>query len=113
MPSFENLFPLIPLAILAVFGYRYLKNGSLIGAILGGRVRETLGEITLSSGSFTSRVLKVQLLDEDDATAPSVVLVLTSKAPLAASVAPIKMSRTDARTLADLLTRAAGPRGST
>jgi hypothetical protein len=113
MPSFENFFPLLPLAIFAFFGYRYFKNGSLVGALLGGRVGETLGEVALASGSFTSRVLKVQLLDDDNSTDPSVILVLTSKAPLAASVAPIKMSRNDARTLAELLMRASGPRGTT
>jgi hypothetical protein len=113
MPSFENLFPFIPLAILAVFAWRYFKSGSLVGAMLGGRVRETVGEIALTSGSFGSRTLKVQILDDDDATNPTVALVLTSKALLAASMVPIKISRTDARALADLLMSAAGPRGNT
>ena len=62
MPSFQQIFPFIPLAVFAFFAWRYLRNGSLVGALLGGKLTETIGEISLSSQGLSSRVLRVSLM---------------------------------------------------
>ncbi|HEY2676068.1 MAG TPA: hypothetical protein VGI65_03805 [Steroidobacteraceae bacterium] len=106
MPTFDQIFPLVPLAILAFFAWRYFRSGSLVGALLGGRITDALGEIPLSSSSFSSRVLKVSVLAPSNGGPPEVALAVTSKAPLAASVVPIKLSMSQARELIELLQRA-------
>jgi hypothetical protein len=62
MPSFQQIFPFIPLAVFAFFGWRYFRSGSLVGALLGGKLTETIGEISLSSRGLSSRVLRVSLM---------------------------------------------------
>jgi hypothetical protein len=62
MPSFQQIFPFIPLAVFALFAWRYFRRGSLVGALLGGKLTETIGEISLSSQGLSSRVLRVSLM---------------------------------------------------
>ena len=107
MPAFDKIFPFLPLAVVGYFAWRYFKGGSLVAALLGGRVTETVGEVALSSTNFTSRVLKVQLLDPGDGAAMDVALSITSRAPLAAGVVPGRLTRAQAVELARLLQRAA------
>ena len=106
MPSFDTLFPLIPLAILGYFAWRYFRRGSIVGALLGGRIVETIGEIKLASSSFGSQTLQVHRLDPGGGSASFVALADTSKAALGASVVPIKLSGPQANELAALLQRA-------
>ena len=106
MPTFQQIFPLIPLLILALFAWRYFKNGGLVGALLGGRVAETIGEISLSTYGMTSRVLRVSLMASPEVGPKDIALAITSKAPLAASVVPVKLSHAQALELLALLQRA-------
>jgi hypothetical protein len=106
MPTFQQIFPFIPLLIFAYFAWRYFKNGSLVGALLGGRLTDTIGEIDLASSSFTSRVLRVSLMAAPDGRPNDVALSITSKAALGASVVPFKLSRAQALELVALLQRA-------
>jgi hypothetical protein len=106
MPTFQQIFPFIPLLMLAFFAWRYFKNGSLVGALLGGRLTETIGEISLSSSVFTSRVLRVSLMAAPEGGAKDVALAITSKAALGASVVPVKLSHAQALELLTLLQRA-------
>ena len=108
MPNIENVVPFAVLAILALFGWRYFKAGSLVGALLGGRIRETIGEITLDSGVASSRVLRVQTLEVGSEPELLVALAITSKAPFGASVVPIKLTRLQTLGLIALLQKASG-----
>jgi hypothetical protein len=107
MPTFQQIFPFVPLLILAFFAWRYFKNGSLVGALLGGRLTETIGEISLSSSGLTSRVLRVSLMAAPEGGGPKdIALAITSKAALGASVVPFKLSHAQALELLTLLQRA-------
>jgi len=105
----DQYFWLLPLAIVGVFAWRFIRSGSLTGALLGGRISNTVGEVELRSSALTSRVLKVHVLETKSDVTPQVALAIVSKAPLAASMVPIKLSRDQARQLASLLEKAAGP----
>jgi hypothetical protein len=106
MPSFEQIFPFIPLAVVAFFAWRYFRSGSLVGALLGGRLTETIGEISLSSKGQSSRVLRVSLMEARPMESPELALAITSKAALGASVVPFKLSHAQALKLISLLQRA-------
>jgi hypothetical protein len=107
MPAFQLFFPVIPmLLILAFFAWRYFKNGSLVGALLGGRLTETIGEISVSSSGLSSRVLRVFLMETPEAGPKDIALAITSKAALAASVVPLKLSHAQGLELLALLQRA-------
>jgi hypothetical protein len=106
MQNLQYIFPLLPLVAFGYFGWRYFKNGSLVGAFLDGRVTETIGEIALSSSGMTSRVLRVSLLAAPEGAPHDIALAITSKAALSASVVPFKLSRTQALELVALLQRA-------
>src|SRR5450631_3539971 len=96
MPTFQQIFPFVPLAVFAFFGWRYFKSGSLVGALLGGKLTDTIGEIPLSSGNFSSRVLRVSLMAASPGESPELALAITSKAALGASVVPFKLSHMQA-----------------
>jgi hypothetical protein len=106
--NFEKLLPLIPVLILAYFAWRYFKYGSLTGAMLGGRISRTIGEVKVSTSSFSSSVLRVGVLETDPLAPPQVALTVVSKAVLAASMVPFKLSADQARQLAALLNQATG-----
>lgn len=106
MPTLQQIFPFVPLVIFAFFGWRYFKNGSLVGALLGGRLTETIGEISLSSSGLTSRVLRVSLMAAPEGGPKDIALAITSKAKLGASVVPLKLSHAQALELLTLLQRA-------
>lgn len=107
MPAaFDFIFWAAFLLIGGSFAWRYFKAGSFTGAMLGGTVRETLGELTLASGSASSQVLKVHILTAKGSDEPFIGLAIVSKAPLGASMVPIKLSRSQATELSGLLQQA-------
>ena len=107
MPNMQYIFPLIPLALLGLFAWRYVRNGSLVGALLGGRLADTIGELPISSSGLTSRVLRISLLDTPGGGPHDIALAITSKAPFGASVVPVKLSHAQALELIALLQVAA------
>lgn len=106
VPDALELISLFILAVIGFWGWRYFRAGSLVGALLGGRIRETVGEIVLASSSAGSSVLRVQLLDTRDGAEPVVVLSVTQKGLLRASMIPIRLTRAQAREVGALLQRA-------
>jgi hypothetical protein len=106
MPTFQQIFPFILVAVLGFFAWRYFRSGSLVGALLGGRLTETIGEISLSSQALSSRVLRVSLMAARPGESPELALSITSKAALGASVVPFKLSHAQALELISLLQRA-------
>jgi hypothetical protein len=105
MPSLNQIFPFIPLVVFAIFGWRYFRSGSLVGALLGGRLTETIGEISLSSQGISSRVLRVSLMAAPLGQSPELALAITSKAAFGASVVPFKLTHPQALELISLLQR--------
>ncbi|MGN6729686.1 MAG: hypothetical protein ACTHJG_07630 [Rhodanobacteraceae bacterium] len=101
----EYLFWVFFVGVLAHLVWRYFRNGSFTGAMLGGRVSGEIGEIPLSSGSFSSQVLRVLNMESPQGER-FIGLSVVSKAPLAVSVAPYRLSRAQAQQLASLLQRA-------
>jgi len=102
-----ELIGIAVLALLGFFLFRYLRAGSLVGALLGGRIRETVGETTLASSATSSAVLPVQTLDAFSGREPIIAPTITRKAPLAVSVTPFRLTRAQALEVAELLARAA------
>jgi hypothetical protein len=105
--DFDTLLPFIPLAFIAYFAWRYFKHGSLTGAFLGGRISRSVGEVKVSTSSFSSSVLRVGVLETDPMNPPQVALTIVSKAVFGASMVPYKLSADQARQLAALLHQAA------
>ena len=89
------------------FAWKWYRYGSFTGATLDARITKTVGEITVSSSTITSTVLKVDTLETSPGTLPQIALVLISKAlPFGASMTPIKLSQIQAKQLIDLLQKA-------
>jgi uncharacterized protein with ACT and thioredoxin-like domain len=82
MDKLGDYFWLIPLAFFGVFAWRFIRSGSLAGALLGGRIANTVGEIELQSSTFGSQVLRVHVLESTSEVARQVALAIVSKAPL-------------------------------
>lgn len=103
-------FPLIFFAVFALVAGRFvlgrLKYGSWTGSFLKGTIDQTHGEVELSRGLANSQLMKVVTLREDGGS-EFVGLVITAKAPLAASMQPFRLSKDQAQELARLLAIAA------
>ena len=92
--------------ILAFFLYRYVRSGSLAGALLGGKIVQEVGEIRLDEGLASSQTLKVHAMQSHSGE-NFVGVALVSKAALGASMMPFRLSKSQARALIQLLERAA------
>lgn len=107
----RHLVFLVPLIAFGVLGWRALRYGGLTGALVGARVRRTLGEVSSSGPGSRSRTLSVQLLDVAPGAEPSVLLLVASRATMSSTTTPIAMSRADARALAQVLNQVPPPDG--
>lgn len=103
----EYLFFAVFGAFVLYFAWRFLRGGSLVGALLGGSVEHECGEISLGSSSVHSQRLKVYAMKSPDG-GRFVGVAIVAKAPLAASMTPFKLSCAQAEELAELLKRASG-----
>lgn len=106
-----DFFPLIFIAIFVLVGGRFLygrvKHGSWTGALLGGSIDQTFGELHLNKSAVSSQTLKVVSLRDGGGAEDFVGLVFTAKAPLGASMQPFKLSKAQAQELATYLSMAA------
>lgn len=103
--KFEYLFWAFFAFALANMAWRYFRSGSFTGAMLGGTIKREIGQVAIASGSVSSQNLKVHAMESSDGES-FVGLALVSKAPLAASMVPIKLSRSQAQDLVRLLQQA-------
>jgi len=98
-------------AIFALIGGHFLygrvKYGSWTGAFLKGSIAQTVGEVELARGMSGTQKLTVQLMKGSEESEEFVGLVVVSKAALAASMQPYKLSKAQARELAGYLNLAA------
>ncbi len=106
MDYFQLIFFAVFALVAGSFLFGRLKYGSWTGAFLKGSIEQTYGEVLLSGGVASSQVLKVVELRDANGQA-FVGLVITAKAPLAASMTPYRLSKDQARELSGLLTLAA------
>ena len=106
MDYFQIVFFIVFALIAGSFLLGRLKYGSWTGAFLKGSIERTYGEVLLSRGAGSSQVLRVVEL-KDSGGRKFVGLVVTAKAPLAASLTPYKLSKDQARELSGLLATAA------
>jgi hypothetical protein len=106
MDYFQLIFFAIFALVVGRFLYGRLKYGSWTGSFLKGSIDRTIGEVRLSAGIGGTHTLKIHTLRSDD-DARSVALVVVSKAALAASMQPYRLSKAQALELASLLTQAA------
>ena len=102
MDYFQLIFFAVFALIVGSLLFGRLKYGSWTGAFLKGSIEQTYGEVMLARGVASSQVLKVVAL-KDSGGESFVGLVITSKAPLAASMTPYRLSKDQARELAGLL----------
>ena len=105
MDHFKLLFFAVIIFIIGGFLLARLKYGSWTGAFLKGSIERTYGEVVISRGFASSKVVKVVGLRGGDGD--FVGLVLTVKAPLGVNMTPYRLSKVQARELAELLTSAA------
>ncbi len=109
--SFEYVFFAVFAAVVIFFVWRWVRSGSLTGAMLGGSIEKEFGEIPLEGGALHSQTLKVYAMKSPSGE-NFVGVSLVAKAPLAASMTPFKLSRAQAQELATLLSRASGFHGA-
>jgi hypothetical protein len=102
MDYIQILFFVVFAFVAGSFLFGRLKYGSWTGAFLKGSIEQTYGEVLLTRGVANSQVLKVVEL-RDSAGQAFVGLVITAKAPLAASMTPYRLSKAQARELSGLL----------
>ena len=102
----QLIFGAVFVLVAGSFVLARLKYGSWTGAFLKGSIEQTYGEVTLSGGVASSQVMKVVELRDGEGQA-FVGLVITAKAPLAASMTPFRLSKDQARELSSLLSLAA------
>jgi hypothetical protein len=100
------LFGILLLVIAGSFVWRYLRSGSLTGALLGGKIESTIGEITLSRAGLSSSVLRIHVMRETGQSDPFLGLSVVSKAPLGASMVPVRLTRAQVQELQTMLQQA-------
>jgi len=106
MDYFQLIFFAVFALIAGSFLLGRLKYGSWTGAFLKGSIEQTYGEVLLTRGFASSWALKVVELRDSNGQ-PFVGLVITAKAPFAASMTPYRLSKDQARELSSLLSLAA------
>jgi len=104
-----DYFPLVIAAVFVLVGGRFLINrvkySSWTGAFLKGSINRTVGEVELTPATGMTQTLRVVTLRPDDG--PEFVgFVVIAKAPLAASMTPYRLSKSEAQRPASLLSTA-------
>src|SRR4051812_12277899 len=106
MDYFQLIFFVLFAMVAGRFLFGRLKYGSWTGAFLKGSIEQTYGEVVLAGVMASSQALKVVELRDSNREA-FVGLVITTKAPLAASMTPYRLTKDQARELSALLSMAA------
>lgn len=91
--------------LLAVGVHQLVIHGGLRGALFGARIRTTVGEVDLVGSSFTKRTLLIYRLEPGNAADIGVELRVRTLG--AYHVDGMPLTKAQARTLSQLLTKAA------
>jgi hypothetical protein len=96
---------IVVLPILGVLLVQYFRTGSMVGALVGGRVRETVGEMYLDLAR-RPLLLRVQILEALGTGQPIIALTVNRQGDLG-RFRIVRLDRDRAQELAELLVRAA------
>lgn len=92
------------LLFVGYFIFRIIKYKGFRGALFGGEITKTFGEIELSKPGMLKTKLRIHRIKADGKN--DVGIEVISKSPLSYHVYPVKLSREEATRLAELITRA-------
>jgi hypothetical protein len=101
MPRPEILFAIAFITVVGFFVFRAVKYGGLRGALYGGRVVETFGDVEVSRYGSTRTLLRVLLLEDG-----RIVLEQSTRAVLAVSLSGFPMVPSEADQLIQFLQQA-------
>ena len=101
MPGPEKLFFIVFFGIVAAFVYRAVKYGGFRGAMYGGRVVATFGDVEVERTGTMKSVMRVHVLDDG-----RIVLEQSSRALLAASMSGVPMNPVNVDQLISFLQQA-------
>jgi hypothetical protein len=102
------LLMLLPLGVIAWLISRVIRFGGLVGALLGARSKEMVGEVQSERASGVRQIFRVHVLETELGQGPMVGLQTTTYAWGSRKTMAARLSPAQARDLAALLTRAAG-----
>jgi hypothetical protein len=91
--------------VAVVFLVRFVRAGSLVGALLGGSIEQECGEVATPNVGPGSRTVKVYSM-RDSSGGAFVGVSLVSKSAFAASMNGFRLTSAQAKDLASLLSRA-------
>jgi len=101
-------FAIVFAAILAVWIYKLVAHGGFRGAMFGARIRDTVGELDITSSRFMKQKLVIYRLDsERPSNDPAVGLEMRFTSFASYQMQPLPLTKSQARTLSQLLARAA------
>lgn len=101
MPMPESLFFVVFAGFAGYFVYRYVKYGGFRGALYGSAIARTVGEVQLQGSSSSTTTLRVHLLEDG-----RIILEVSSRATMAATLNGYSMTVSNAGELAELLQQA-------
>lgn len=101
MPISESLFLVVFAGFVGYFVYRYVRYGGFRGALYGSAIARTLGEVQLQGSSSATTTLRVHLLEDR-----RIILEVSSRATMAATLHGYPMTVGNAGELAELLQQA-------
>lgn len=108
MSDYAFLLPLGVFALVGIlFGYRYLRFGSLLGVVVGARVVRTIGKVESQRAMGTRRILEVHVLEPEPGGSSMVAVGETTRGSGSWKFSAFKLSAEEARRLAGLLEQAA------
>jgi len=97
----ESVVPIFILGTFAWLGYKVISSGGFKGAVLGGRIAETIGEIPLKNRGPGFHMLRVHKLEGGD-----IAFEVSSKAAFGFSVTGFSVPPSEAEVLVRLLQKA-------
>jgi hypothetical protein len=103
------VFVIVGLAVLSLI-VKLVRNRGFKGAMFGAPVQRLVGEIELRPRPrvMMTTTVKVHALEPSDPSrGPDVGIEVTRSAPLAWTMSPVSLTKSEARELAELLARAA------
>jgi hypothetical protein len=94
-------------AVLVPTIYKAVRNRGLRGAMFGAPLLQKIGELELSRGGLTKTKLRVHALDpRDRVDGPHVGIEVVRSTFASWEMSPVSLTRSEARQLADELSRA-------
>jgi hypothetical protein len=106
--SFAPFFALIPLGFVGWLLFRVVRHGGLVGAMVGARSREVVGEVESERVAGVRQVFRVHVLAPEPGQGPLLGLQTVTYAWGTRKTTAVRLSAAQARELAAILTRAAG-----